>query len=786
MRGRAILGYPGTAVPQASLDAVLEGFAGQIELVSPGEGQLPAVGLEGAIVSFRRTCTVEGGKFRTHHDHIRRITAIDITGEGQAAVQEVGIDTDIIRSHFLPGQAFRNRGRLRGVVGFHASDNHTGLIHTHGLQEGVGSHGTIAQGAPVCTDLEVVQPAAGPFHKRFFAQAPSEGSGREEAPLLGAREFGGTVIAGRELGDIPAEERIVGTAEETDDAITGVILLHFDVGTVEEFERFVFLREEHTLALEIEPVVLVIFQVPTAHYVQFMVLAELRRPGSHDIGRKVIRIIGPAGLVGRLLGHIVGRLFRSGIEGKRSTVTLSPAADGPVAEVTFHLQDILDDVQGKRRGGGEGQVGIVLARVALQEGGIGSLAGCQGEGTVGVIRNQNRLSVLVHLVTDEGTGGKHRLGLLAAEYGGIVLQGEPVVDLDTAFGAEVERVVVLLANLIDTILSVIAAGDVVIHLFAVAAHTDVVGLGTIVTFVEEVQPVGVAIVQELSLAAQRITGGIIGKDTVFIVFHPLGAGSRDGAVRVQVRGTGHGHILRIDRGRHFAGSTGDTGIIAIEIIESFQPLQTIAHNVVFPLDQTLIERIGAAIRHGHFVTLGFLRGHEDHTVGSAGTVNSGGGSVLQNGNRFDIIRVHLAQGAFHTVDEHQGAAAVTDTVTGTAGACRTRTGVIRGIAATDVHATGVAGLTIGLDNVQTGNLALQGTRHIAVGTVGENFAVEVFDGTHQLGFLQGTITHHHRGFQGLRILKEDKIHFGTAIQRFLNGLVSKKLTNQDGRRGGLD
>ena len=208
--------------------------------------------------------------------------------------------------------------------------------------------------------------------------------------------------------------------------------------------------------------------------------------------------------------------------------------------------------------------------------------------------------------------------------------------------------------------------------------------------------------------------------------------------------------------------------------------------MVFPLDQTLIERIGAAIRHGHFVTLGFLRGHEDHTVGSAGTVNSGGGSVLQNGNRFDIIRVHLAQGAFHTVDEHQGAAAVTDTVTGTAGACRTRTGVIRGIAATDVHATGVAGLTIGLDNVQTGNLALQGTRHIAVGTVGENFAVEVFDGTHQLGFLQGTITHHHRGFQGLRILKEDKIHFGTAIQRFLNGLVSKKLTNQDGRRGGLD
>ena len=98
----------------------------------------------------------------------------------------------------------------------------------------------------------------------------------------------------------------------------------------------------------------------------------------------------------------------------------------------------------------------------------------------------------------------------------------------------------------------------------------------------------------------------------------------------------------------------------------------------------------------------------------------------------------------------------------------------------------MAGLTIGLDNVQTGNLALQGTCHIAVGTVGENFTVEVFDGTHQLGFLQGTITDHDRGFQGFRIFDKDEIHFGTAIQRFLNGLVSEELTNQDSRSGRLD
>ena len=48
------LGYPGTAVPETTLDAVLEGFAGQVELVSPGNRELPAVGLEGAIVALRR------------------------------------------------------------------------------------------------------------------------------------------------------------------------------------------------------------------------------------------------------------------------------------------------------------------------------------------------------------------------------------------------------------------------------------------------------------------------------------------------------------------------------------------------------------------------------------------------------------------------------------------------------------------------------------------------------------------------------------------------------------
>ena len=53
----------------------------------------------------------------------------------------------------------------------------------------------------------------------------------------------------------------------------------------------------------------------------------------------------------------------------------------------------------------------------------------------------------------------------------------------------------------------------------------------------------------------------------------------------------------------------------------------------------------------------------------------------------------------------------------------------------------MVGLTVGLNNVQTGDLTLQRTGDVRVGTSFERFAGEVLDSTYQLRFLQRTVTY---------------------------------------------
>ena len=60
-----VLGHPCPAVPHAALDAVGEVLSTHLELVSPGEGEFPALGLEGSVIAFRRGITECGRDFRT-------------------------------------------------------------------------------------------------------------------------------------------------------------------------------------------------------------------------------------------------------------------------------------------------------------------------------------------------------------------------------------------------------------------------------------------------------------------------------------------------------------------------------------------------------------------------------------------------------------------------------------------------------------------------------------------------------------------------------------------------
>ena len=238
-------------------------------------------------------------------------------------------------------------------------------------------------------------------------------------------------------------------------------------------------REQHSLALEIEAVVLIVFKVPAADDVQVEVLAEFRGPRRDHVGLDVVGVIGPAGLVRGFLGHIFGRFSGSGIESERSTVPFPPATDGAIAELPADLEDVLDEIERQAERRVEDQVRIILTGIALDEGRIGRLVRRQGIGPVVVVRDEDRLAVLVDLVTDKGSGREHRLGLDAAENGGVVVQAEPVVDLDLAFSAQREGIVGLLTHLIDTVLPVITPRYAVGELLTGTADADIMGLGAI-------------------------------------------------------------------------------------------------------------------------------------------------------------------------------------------------------------------------------------------------------------------------------------------------------------------
>ena len=284
--------------------------------------------------------------------------------------------------------------------------------------------------------------------------------------------------------------------------------------------------------------------------------------------------------------------------------------------------------------------------------------------------------------------------------------------------------------------------------------------------VEERQPVGGAVV--------LIDAGGIVEYVVVACDTPL-------AELLEVSGV---ELPGVDLGRSLACRLGVHGVAHEEIPEGLGPLQTVGDDVVFPLDGTVIKGIGSVVGNGKFVAFGLLGGNQDDAIVCTRTVDGCRRCVLEDGDCLDIGRVHVAKAAFPAVNQHEGAAVARTYGIGSAGAgghgCTGRVFVCVG---SDIDATGVVCLTVGLDNVQTGNLSLKGTGDVGVRTVGHLVTVEVLDGTHELGLFQGTVTDDDRGFQHLGIVGEDEVDLCPAVNGLLNGLVAEELANQ--RRVGL-
>ncbi len=207
-------------LPEGNEGRTLEDYlAAEVELVAPCQGELPALGLDGAVVAVGGGSAVDAGKFRAADDDVGVVADVVVAREGEPAAEYIPVQTYVIGGYALPGEVVRNDGRTAGVGGPAAVDEDAGLAGADRLEEAVGADVGIAQGADVGAQLKVVQPRFGTLEPGLFAYAPAKRCGGEECPLLACRELRGTVVTGGYFENISTKKRVVDAAEETCDGV---------------------------------------------------------------------------------------------------------------------------------------------------------------------------------------------------------------------------------------------------------------------------------------------------------------------------------------------------------------------------------------------------------------------------------------------------------------------------------------------------------------------------------------------------------------------------------------
>ena len=151
-----------------------------------------------------------------------------------------------------------------------------------------------------------------------------------------------------------------------------------------------------------------------------------------------------------------------------------------------------------------------------------------------------------------------------------------------------------------------------------------------------------------------------------------------------------------------------------------------------------------------------LRRDDDHTVRSAATVNGSSRSVLQHGERLDVVRVDQrkrVRGTLQTVVVHGQTVDDNQRVVG----CVERR------AATDADCGTATRLTAVVDDVHTGHLALQGILCARNQTVVHLVGLDGRDRTGQVVLLGASVTDDHHVLQRLSVVLQRHCYIGGSI-----------------------
>ena len=174
-----------------------------------------------------------------------------------------------------------------------------------------------------------------------------------------------------------------------------------------------------------------------------------------------------------------------------------------------------------------------------------------------------------------------------------------------------------------------------------------------------------------------------------------------------------------------------------------------------------------------------LGGDDDNTVSGTGTVDGGGGGVLQDVDALDIGRVDGVDGAVgkHTVDDQQR---LVDAL----GRSRHGTAGRDGVLTADGHGLGVvAGGAGGRSIAQTGHLGGQGRQGVRVGEggdVGVVAIVDAGDGAGNVTLAGGTVTDDNHIVQEEGVLLQNNVNRLLTTDCDFHSLVADGGDDQDG------
>ena len=770
---------PHTAIPDSETYAIVEVLTASLERVTPSQSSLPTLSLENTIVDLWRVLTKDCRILRTSCDHISSIFPVDITREWETVAEEVQIQTNVISSRGLPSKWWRNHTVGSYIRNLWTVDDLWSLAYRPEVHKCIVIDHWVTEWTYVTTNLEVVEPLVRPIHPRLVSDTPTNWTWREETPTLCSRETRVTVITTCKLEDVAAEEWVVNTGEHTYRVVIVTVIAYRVLLWVHQLEwRVSWVHQTKTL--EVETTIRLLLKVPTCHYVQIVIVTELRSPSEDCISRDVICVVTPVRLIRRVV--VVLSTTRTRVTSLDWRYAELSVAVCLVSEVTNDLQYVLNRLSSQSSSGRSIHIDVLLVWLVTWECAVHYSSTIEWKGTVLVIWSIDRLTTVLELTKDRlCTTGYHWLVICLVINRGIVTQCEPLEYLNLTLSTEVVSVILLVVELVDTILVVVTTWDRVLNLLWCARYWEVVNVAYVKILIEKVDPVSwtvVSVVTSLSITVLNTIESVvlIGLTELHLL---LVVTLNSVTVLVNTKNSTKGIRTVVHVTWSLTSRGRSTRVVKEVLLKVSQPNVTINLEVVLPHNSTLVERNRAIIINGNLVLCRSFCSNEDYTITTSSTVYRCRSSILQYSDVLNVLWVNRVKVTLNTVDENESRTTLTerDGLTSTWWSRWTHRHWLW--ATTDVDITTLCWLTVSWHNVQTWDHTLERTRNVRSWTALELLATEVLNSTYELCLLQSTITYDNYLVYSLARLGKWEVDNWTATDSNFYGVVTEEWTLQN-------